>query len=90
MVGDARGSEVGSRKLDEEPRADGEIIFDVDAAPVFGDDASGDSQAEAGAAVLGREMGEEKLVFVLRRDAVAGVGDADFDGFGVGVGTSGD
>ena len=55
---------------------------------MFGDDAGGDGETEASSAVLGGEVREEEFVFVLRRDAVAGVGDDDFDGVEIGLGAS--
>ena len=76
--------------MEEETGAGGKIVFDVDGAAVFGDDARGDGEAEAGAAILGGEIRKKEFVLVLGRDALAGVGDGDFDVFGVGVGAGGD
>src|SRR5271155_4267319 len=56
------------------------------------EEARGDGQTEARAAIFGGKMRQEELVFIFGRDAVAGVGDADFDGvrFGVHAGGNGD
>ncbi len=50
---------------------------------MFGDDAAGDGEAKARAAIFRGEMRQEELVFVFGRDAVARVGDFDFDSFAV-------
>jgi len=57
----------------------------MNAAAVLGDDARRDSQPETGSSILRGEVGKEKFVFVLRRNAVAGVRYGDLYGFGVGV-----
>ena len=49
-------------------------------AAMLGDDSRGDGESEAGAAILGGKMREEELVFVLGRNAVSGIGHADFHG----------
>ncbi len=61
------------------------IIFHADGTVVFGHDAAGDGQAQARAAVLGREMRQEEHVLILRGNSVAAVGDDDFDGFAIAV-----
>src|SRR5277367_430975 len=59
-----------------------------------GGDVSGGEQHEEARAdgIFGGKMRQEELVFIFGRDAVAGVGDADFDGvrFGVHAGGNGD
>ena len=40
-----------------------------------------DGQAQSRAAALGREVGQEQLFLLVGRDAAAGVGDDQFDGF---------
>ena len=64
----------------------------MNGAAVFGDDARGDGETQAGATILGGKMGQEQAVFIFGRDAVAGVLDADFDGlrFAVSAGGNGD
>ena len=81
--GDGGCRRFGRRQFDEEARADRKIVFDVNGAAVFGDDARGDGEAEAGAAIFGGEVRQEETVFIFGRDAVTGVLHADFDGFGV-------
>ena len=56
---------------------------------MFGDDARGDGEAQAGAAILGRKVRQEETIFVLRRDAVAGVLHADFDDLRIAMRASG-
>ena len=90
MLAGEGGSGVGDGQEHQEARADGRVIFDVQSAAVFSDDARGDGQAESGAAIFGGKMREEKFVFVFGRDAVAGVGNANFDGVGFRVGARGD
>jgi len=89
-VGGGGGQDVCGGEFEDEAGADGGVVFDAEAAAVLGDDAGGDGEAEAGTAVLGGEVREEEFVFVLRGDAVAGVGDDDFDEVGVGIGAGGD
>src|ERR1700679_3173322 len=43
--GDGGCCRFGRRQLDKEARADRKIVFDVNGAAVFGDDARGDGQA---------------------------------------------
>src|SRR5579862_6270372 len=81
--GNGGGRRFGRRQFDQEPGADRKIVLDVNRAAVLGDDARGDGQAEAGAAILGGEMREEEAVFVFGRNTVTCVLDTDFDGFGV-------
>ena len=83
MISEAGGCELRDGEFHEETRADWLVVFHMNAPTVLGDDASGDCQAETGSAILRRKMREEKFVFVLRRDAVTGVGHANLDGFGV-------
>ena len=78
-------SNFGGREFEDEARADGGVVFDAEETVVFGDDARGDGEAEAGAAILGREMREEKFVFVRGRNAVTGVFHGNFDRVGFGV-----
>ena len=66
------------------------VVFDAQRAVMFADDAAGDSEAEAGAAIFRGEMREEKFVFILGRNAVARVGDFDFDGVALPRNTRGD
>ena len=82
--------EIRRRQLDEKARADRKIVFDVNGAAVLGDDAGGDGETQAGAAILGGKMRQEQAVFVFGRDAVPGVLHADFNGFGLAVGAGGD
>ena len=74
------------RQLDDEARAYGTVLFDADGTMMIFDDAAYDCEAEAGAAFLGREIGEEQFLFELLRDAVARVGDQDFDRIAAGKG----
>ena len=76
-------SAMGS--FDDEARADGQVVLDADQAVMLGDDAAGDGQAQARAAVLGREVRQEELVLVFGRNAVTAVGDGDLDRVVVGV-----
>src|SRR5580692_4637266 len=85
VIGDARGSEFRGRKLHEESRTCRLIVLDMNRAAMLCHDASGDGQAQAGSAVFGGEVRKEKFVFVLWRDALAGVGHANLDGFRVGM-----
>src|ERR1700688_4119050 len=62
----------------------------MNGAAVLGHDARRDRQAETGSSVLRRKVREKKFVFVLGRDAVAGVGHANFDGFRIGMRASRD
>src|SRR5258708_40216432 len=85
MVGHGRRGQYRGGKLDEETGTDRKIVFDVDAAAMLSHDAGGDGQAESGAAVLGREMRQEKFVLVFRRYAWAGVRDANLHSFRIGM-----
>ncbi len=64
------------------------IVFHMDGAAVFRDDARCDGEAESRAAAFGRKLWKEEFVFVLGGNAVAGVFDANFNRLGVGVGLS--
>src|SRR2546421_12113737 len=89
LISTIRCSEnIGGGEFEDEAGADRGIIFNADVAAVFGDDASGDGQAEAGATVFGGKMREEKFVFVLRRDTVASVRDNNFDRVEIGFAAS--
>ena len=90
MVGDGSGRQFGDGKFDEKSRADRKIVFHVNGAAMFGNDARGNREAQTGAAILGGKVRQEKFVFVFRRDAVTGVGDADFDDLRVGMRAGGD
>ena len=50
------------------------------------DDLGGDGEAEAGAALLGGEVGEEEALAHLVGEAGAGVGDGELDHAGVEAG----
>src|SRR3954470_25003532 len=65
------------RQLHREHRPLRRVVLDADRPLVVGDDAVDDGEAEAGAAALGGEVGEEKLFFGFRGDAPAGVRDLD-------------
>src|SRR5881394_1377244 len=80
-----RWRDFRGRKFEDETGADGRVVFDAEQAVVLGDDSGSDSEAEAGAAILGGEMRQEKFVLVGGRDALAGVFHGDFDGIGFGV-----
>src|SRR5258708_32146018 len=57
LDGDRCGRRFGhNRKLDDEARADGMIFFHADRAVRIFHNAAHDGQAEAGAALLGREI----------------------------------
>src|SRR5229473_3405860 len=86
VVGHGRRRQFGRGKLDEETGTDRKIVFDVDAAAMLSHDAGGDGQAESGAAVLGREMRQEKFVLIFRRYASAGVRDANLHSLRIGMG----
>src|SRR5690348_18502472 len=62
----------------------------MNAAAVFGHNTSGNGQPQSGAPILGREVGKEESIFILRRDAVASIGDANLDSFGFRTSASGD
>ena len=74
----------GGAELHDEFRAGGEVSFGADGALVFLHDFGGDGEAEAGAALLGGEVGEEEALAHLVGEAGAGVGDAELDHAGVG------
>jgi len=57
---------------------------------VFGDDAGGNSEAEAGAAAFGGEMWQKELVLIFRGNAVPGVGNRYLNGIGFGAQMRGD
>src|ERR1700675_1059849 len=90
LVCDARWCELCDRKLYEETRTYWQIIFHMNAAAVLGDDARCDSQSQASSPILRRKVRKEKLVFVLRRNAMPGVRHANLDCFGVGMRTGRD
>lgn len=46
-------------EANQKARAGWNVIVDAKSAVMFGDDAAGNGEAEAGAAILGREMREE-------------------------------
>src|ERR1700756_290503 len=79
-----RGNEVRCGEFENEAGADGGIVFYANAAAMFGYDAGGDGETEAGAAILGGEVRKEEFVLVVRGDAMTGVGDDDFDGIEIG------
>src|SRR5258707_11785339 len=80
------GNGVRSGEFEDETGADGGIVFYTETAAMLGDDAGGDGEAEAGAAIFGGEVRKKEFVFVLRGNAMAGVGDDDFDGVEIGFG----
>lgn len=82
------GEDVCSGQFENEARSDGGVVFDADAATVFGDDARRDGKTKTSSAVLGREMREEEFVLILRRDAVTGVRDDYFNGVEIRLGAS--
>src|SRR6267143_860694 len=57
--GDFRGGQ-----FENETGADWGVVFDAEQAVVFADDARRDGEAEAGAAIFGGKVREEKFVFV--------------------------
>ncbi len=70
-------------ELDDELRAGGLVLFGADGALVLLDDLGSDGEAEAGAALLGGEVGEEEPLAHLVGEAGAGVGDGELDHAGV-------
>ena len=74
-----RRGDLDGGKANQEAGAGRGVVFDAKGAVMLGDDAAGDGQAEAGTAIFRGEMRKEKFVLVFGRDAVAGVGDFDFD-----------
>ena len=78
-VGVGFGSSGGGAEFDDEFGAGGDVLFGADGALVLLDDLGGDGEAEAGAALLGGEVGEEEALAELVGEAGAGVGDAEFD-----------
>src|SRR5690348_16654972 len=87
MRGDLGGEGGGCGQENQEAGAGGNVVFDAQSAVMLGDYSAGDGEAEAGAAFFGGKVRQEQAVFVLGRNAVAGVGDFDFDGLGVVDGT---
>src|SRR5262245_18637020 len=51
-LGLSGGEDFSGREFEDEARAGGGIVFNAKPASVFGDDAGGDGEAEAGAAVF--------------------------------------
>ena len=74
-----RSGSVGGAKFEDEARAGGRVIFCADGAVVFLQNFGGDGEAEAGAALLGGEVGEEEALAHLVGEAGAGVGDDELD-----------
>ena len=69
----------GVAEFDDELCAGGLVLFGADGALVLLDDLGGDGEAEAGAALLGGEVGEEEALAHLVGEAGAGVGDGELD-----------
>src|SRR5450631_1058244 len=69
----------GERQLDDKARANGLVVLGANQPIMFSDDAAGDGQAQAGAALLCRKVRQKKLVLVLRGDPLTAVGDCDLD-----------
>src|ERR1700683_327005 len=82
-------SHFGGGEPDQEPRARGHVVFDANRAVMFGDNATGNRQAQSRAASFGRKMGQKQLFFVLRRDSVAAIRNFDDDGVSVAFRSSG-
>src|SRR5579859_1984827 len=76
--------DFGDGEFEDKAGANGGVILDAEESVMLGNHTRGDSEAEAGAAIFGGEMGKEELVLVGWGDAMAGVFDGDFDGFGFG------
>ena len=68
------------RQAQQKARALGAVGFGADGAAVLLHDFGGDGQAQAGAAMLGGVEGQEQPLANLIGQAVAGVGDGDFNG----------
>src|SRR6266567_7633341 len=66
-------------KLNNEPRADGMVLFHPDRAMMIFHDATDDGQAESGAALFGGEIGQEEFFLELAGHAVACIGDGNLD-----------
>src|SRR5579872_3702183 len=75
--GRGRRSFGDNRKFYDEPRTDGVVLLYADGAMVIFHDAADDGQAESGAALLGREIRQEKFFFEFAAYAMAGVGHGD-------------
>src|ERR1700731_2925509 len=86
VVGEGGGRQFRDWEFNEEARTYRKVVLDVDAAAVFGPEASGNSQAQTGSAVIGREMRQEESVLVFWGNAGATVRDADHHGFRIGMG----
>ena len=87
-IGRAAGRD-GDREGEGEGRPPARLALGPDLAPMRGDDLAGDRQAQAGA--VGLRAGDavellEEVRQVLRRDALAGVGDGESDGVARGLG----
>ena len=74
-------------QLQNEFRADGRIVLDANGAMMFGHNSARDGQAEPGPAIFGREVRQEKPVFIFRRNSMAAVRNDNFHSFTVGVKT---
>src|SRR5690348_1568135 len=77
--------DIGSRQLDHKSSTSRHVVFRANDAVVFGDYATGDRQSQAGSSILSREMRQEQLVLVFRRNPVAAVGHDDLHGIMGGV-----
>ena len=80
----------GGAEFEDEARAGGLVLFGADGAVVFLEDLGGDGEAEAGAALLGGEVGEEEALAHLVGEAGAGVGDGELDHAGGRASAGGD
>ena len=69
----------GGFEFDDEFCAGGVVLFGADGALVLLDDFGGDGEAEACAALLGGEVGEEEALAHFVGEAGAGVGDGELD-----------
>src|SRR5207302_5292134 len=67
------------RQLDNELAARRTVLLGPDRAVVFGDDAAGDGESQAGAAVFGGEVRKEEPFLGVRRDAGPAVGHDDLN-----------
>src|SRR6266478_1828046 len=69
----------GGAEFDDELRTGGLVLFRADSALMLLDNFGRDGEAEAGAALLGGEVGEEEALAHLVGEAGAGVCDGEFD-----------
>ena len=74
---------------DGESEAFAEVAGEFDFAAVFANDASNDEQAEPASRGFGGEIRFEDFVHVVLENAAAGIGEADGEELGIGVGTDG-